>query len=299
MKTVRAASILIAIALLFAACSAVGKITDIGSNFIQDPKVASAVRKSGAAVGKAAEEITPEQEYYIGRAVGAQILTKYKLYNGAPKLTEYVNKIVAAIVINSDNPEIYNGYHAAILDSSEINAFATSGGHILITRGLLESAKSEDALAAVIAHEIAHIQLRHSLNAIKTSRWTQAAMVTGVSTLSAAGDGKDLGKLTDSFGGMVGDIVTILVNSGYSKSQEFDADARALSLLSDAGYDPAALLAMLEELRKNQASRPGGFNTTHPSPEERIASAKQSLSKYPSVVSKSARVSRFKTATSK
>jgi predicted Zn-dependent protease len=299
MKTLRFALALIPFCLLLAACATVGKIAEISSNFAEDPKTASALKKSGEAIGKAAEEITPEQEYYIGRAVGASILAKYKLYNGSAKMTEYINKIAATIVINSDNPKIYNGYRAAILDSSEINAFATSGGHILITRGLLESAKSEDALAAVIAHEIAHIQLRHSLNAIKTSRWTQAAMVTGVSTLSAAGDGKDLGKLTDSFGGMVGDIVSVLVNSGYSKSQEFDADNKALSLLSDAGYDPAALVTALEELRKNQTSRPGGFNKTHPSPAERIESVKKSLVAYSPVASKSARIARYKAATSK
>ncbi|MDR0665145.1 MAG: M48 family metalloprotease [Helicobacteraceae bacterium] len=299
MRAFSLAATLIFASFLLAACAVVGKVAEISSNFVEDPKTAAALKQSGESIGKAAKEISPEEEYYIGRAVGASILARYKLYKGAPKLTAYLNEIVNAIAINSKNPEIYNGYHAAILDSPEINAFATSGGHILIARGLLESAKSEDELAAVIAHEIAHIQLRHSLNAIKTSRWTQAATTTGVSTLSAVGDGKDLGKLSDAFGDIVGDVVSVLVNSGYSKSQEFDADAKALSLLSDAGYDPFALVAMLEELQKNQASRAGGFNKTHPSPTDRIKSVKKHLSKYAAATTKSARVSRYNAAMKK
>ena len=127
------------------------------------------------AIAKAAEPITPEQEYYIGRSVAATLLQSYDLADEV-KLTAYLNKICMALVIHSERPELYNGYHVSILDSDQINAFATSGGHILITRGLLSCAENEDALASVIAHEIGHIQLQHSLKAIKTSRNSQAAL---------------------------------------------------------------------------------------------------------------------------
>ncbi|MDR2033789.1 MAG: M48 family metalloprotease [Helicobacteraceae bacterium] len=293
MKTLSYALVLTLLSAMILSCSAVGKAMQTSSIFASDPKIASALQKSGEAIGKAAEYITPEQEYYIGRAVGATILSKYKLYKDAPQLTAYLNKICAAITVNSEKPEIYNGYRVAILDSLEINAFATSGGHILITRGLLESAKSEDTLASVIAHEIAHIQLQHSLNAIKTSRITQAAAVTGLSAASAAGDGKDLGKLTDAFGGAIGDIVTTLVNNGYSRSQEFEADNKALSLLADAGYEPSSIVTMLKALQKNQAARSGGFNKTHPAPQDRIENVQKDLSKYPSVNTQSARTPRY------
>ena len=90
---------------------------------------AGAALSAGASVSKAMEEITPENEYYIGRAVAATILSNYKVYS-ASTTEAYLNKICAAIVINSDKPELYNGYHVKILDSGEVNAFATSGGHI-------------------------------------------------------------------------------------------------------------------------------------------------------------------------
>jgi predicted Zn-dependent protease len=251
-----------------------------GDAGVINKNTANAISNSSKAVANAAQDITPEQEYYIGRAVAANILKTYSLWRGGPVLTTYVNRICGAIVVNSPRPEIYNGYHVAILDSNEINAFATSGGHIFITRGLIRAAKSEDALAGVIAHEIAHIQLQHSIKAIKTSRITQAIMVTGASAAGAV-SGYDVNEMTSIFNETVGDIVGTLVNNGYSQTQEFDADSTALSLLASAGYNPGGLIEMLRELEKTQKGQSGGFSKTHPSPDKRLAAAERALAKQP------------------
>jgi predicted Zn-dependent protease len=167
----------------------------------------------------------------------------------------------------------------AILDSNEINAFATSGGHIFITRGLIAAAGSEESLAGVLAHEVAHIQLQHSIKAIKNSRITNALIITGTSAAGAA-TGYDVNELTDVFRESVGEIVTTLVNNGYSQTQEFEADSTALSLLASAGYNPSGLTDMLKELGRVQSSRPGGFNRTHPTPAQRLTNAEKSIGKY-------------------
>ena len=260
-----------------------------------DKNTEKAISNTNQAVVNAAENITPEQEYYIGRAVAANILKTYTLYKGSPALTAYVNRICNAIVINSPQPDIYNGYHVAILDSQEINAFATSGGHIFLTRGLVSSTKSEDALAGVIAHEIAHIQLQHSIKAIKTSRITQALMVTGTSVAGAV-SGYDVNKMTAIFNESVGDIMGALVNNGYSQAQEFEADAKALSLLAGAGYNPSGLIDMLKELENAQKRSSGGFNKTHPSPDKRRAAAEAVLLVQPKITDTSSyRRARFAT----
>jgi predicted Zn-dependent protease len=243
-------------------------------------------------VGRAAEEITPEQEYYIGRAVGANILVAYKIYNGKPALTAYLNRICNAITINSPQPILYNGYHVNILDTDEINAFATSGGHIFLTRGLIACADSEDALAGVIAHEIAHIQLQHGIKAIKNSRITQALIVTGTSAVGAY-TGMDVVELTSVFNETVGEIVTTMINSGYSQTQEFEADATALSLMAAAGYDPQGLLAMLRVLEQNQRDTTSGFGKTHPSPTQRISNAQKTVGQYQVTDTRSYRQARF------
>jgi predicted Zn-dependent protease len=265
-------------------CGSLGSAAGLGAQVaaaagVLDQNTADAISVSGKAIDNAAEEITPEQEYYIGRAVGANILAGYKVYTGSPSLTAYVNRICNAIAINSPKPEIYNGYHVMLLDSNEINAFATSGGHIFISRGLIAAAASEDALAGVIAHEIAHIQLQHSIKAIKTSRITQALMVTGTASAGAAA-GMNVNELTDVFSESVGEIVNTMVNNGYSQNQEFEADNTALGLLASAGYNPSGLLDMLRELNKIQSGRSGGFNKTHPTPARRIANAEKSIGKY-------------------
>jgi predicted Zn-dependent protease len=272
-------------AVLFLSCRTMAEAAGTGAQNAGGPGVinqgtADAISRSSDAIGNAAEDITPEQEYYIGRAVGANILTGYRIWHGSPALTAYLNRICNTIVINSPRPEIYNGYHVAILDSDEINAFATPGGHIFITRGLIACTDSEDSLAAVIAHEIAHIQLQHGIKAIKASRFTQALLVTGSSAAGVAAEGLNLTELTDIFSESVGEIVTTLVNNGYSQTQEFDADNKALALMAAAGYEPSALISMLQALEKNQGSHPGGFNKTHPTPARRITNAQMSLGKY-------------------
>ena len=277
--------IILLLAAVFSSCVHMAKITDVtaqvaGAIGVIDQNTANAISQSAQAIGRAAEEITPEQEYYIGRAVGANILTMYRVWNGNPGLTMYLNRICMAIAVNSPKPYLYNGYHVNILDTNEINAFATSGGHIFLTRGLIACADSEDALAGVIAHEMAHIQLQHGIKAIRNSRITQAVMVTGTSALGAAA-GLNVVELTNIFNESVGEIITTMVNSGYSQSQEFEADTTAIELMASAGYDPTGLMLMLRALETRTGNSQGsGFGKTHPSPAQRIVNAERVLGQY-------------------
>jgi len=278
-------------------CQTSSRLLDAGARAagaagIINQNTADAISQSARAIGNAAEEITPEQEYYIGRAVAANILNSYRIWNGNPALTSYLNLICSAITINSPRPDVFNGYHVVILDSNEINAFATSGGHIFLTRGLISAAKSEDALASVIAHEVAHIQLQHSIKAIKTSRITQALLITGTSAAGVAA-GMDVNQLTDVFNESVGEIVLTLVNNGYSRDQEFEADNTAMSLMASAGYNPPALIAMLRELNTVQSGTAGGFNKTHPTPAQRIANAERTVGNFRVADNSARRQTRF------
>ena len=276
--------LVISFCIILPACKSVATVVGVsariaGATGVIDQNYADAIAISSQAIANAAETITPEQEYFIGRAVAANILSTYRLYIGNPMLTAYLNRICNVLTINSPRPDIFNGYFVAILDTDEINAFATSGGHIYLTRGLIAAARSEDALAAVIAHEIAHIQLQHSIKAIRTSRITQALLVTGTSAAGAA-TGLNVNELTDVFNESVGEIVSTLVNNGYSQSQEFEADLTALSLLASAGYNPSGLTDMLGELQRTQSGRTGGFNRTHPTPASRLNNVERQMSRH-------------------
>jgi len=297
-KTTLSIILVVAILVLVFSCESFGGIAQIGAALGQafgliDSRTADAIAKSGVALSKAFEDITPEQEYYIGRAVGANILSSYKIQTNKPAMLAYVNKICNALVINSPRPEIFNGYHVNILDSDEINAFATSGGHIFITRGLIESTTSEDTLAAVIAHEVSHIQLQHGLKAIKNSRITQALLITGTSAAAAAAGNSNIADLVDIFGDSINEVVSTMVTNGYSRTQEYEADSMAMSLMDLAGYEPSSLVDMLKTLEKTQSSHPGGFNKTHPSPTDRITNAQKTVGKYSVPDTRSFRASRY------
>jgi predicted Zn-dependent protease len=242
---------------------------------------------------KALEPPTPEDEYYLGRAVAANILASYKPYQNT-ELTLYLNRILQGLVINSTRPQIFNGYHLVILDNAEFNAFASPGGHIFVTKGLVEASPSEDALAGVIAHELAHIILRHAISIIDDMRINETADSIAQQAANLAGKGNKEVQRALAFRNSISGVMEVMMKNGFSIAQEFEADNTALSILAATGYDPGGLLEMLKILEKVQRGRPGGFNSTHPSPADRIANVNQQLAQYSVPDTRSCRTARFK-----
>jgi beta-barrel assembly-enhancing protease len=255
---------------------------------------ASGIEKTAAAVEKTQEEITPSQEYYIGRTVGAVITNKYKVYQN-DRATRYLNEMGQTIAMVSDLPETFGGYHFLILDSDEINAFAAPGGLIFVSRGLLRCCKNEDAAAAVLAHEIGHVEHRHGLNAIKKSRIT-TAVTTGLLEAGKSLTNAQVAELTNVFEGSIKDITSTLINSGYSRAFEKQADQGAVKILQRAGYDPQGLIDLLQTMETRL--KPGGmdFAKTHPAPEIRIKSIRESFGSFPPVDEHRKRQDRFRSA---
>jgi predicted Zn-dependent protease len=237
-------------------------------------------------------EVTPVDAYFLGRAVAANILAVYKPYTRNAELTQYVNRICQTLAINSSQPVAYNGYHVIILDSAEFNAFASSGGHIFITKGLVELASSEDMLAAVIAHELAHIILKHGVDIINEVRLTDEMMAAADRAADIAARNSANAKQLLYFRESITKTMDTLMKNGYAQSQEFDADWEALVLLAYAGYDPSALVEMLRVLQRVQTSQKGGLYSTHPSPRARIANVEKL--RYRTSDTRKYRIPRFK-----
>lgn len=284
--------------LFITACTTVQQIVTTTMNIAvatgdMDPRTADLIVSTTESVYKVTEQITPENEYYIGRATAAIILNDYNLYN-EPNLTKYLNKICGAITINSEKPDLYNGYYVAVLDSDEINAMATPGGHILITRGLLKCTSNEEELASVIAHEIAHIQKQHSISSIKTSRFKDLSLNVASLAINES-DNDEVKQMMSVFGDSVDDVVSSLVLNGFSQEQEFEADSYALELLNNAGYNPHSIVNMLKTLEQNQANHKRGFVKTHPEPKKRIKKIEKELKKYSKSKTQEERISRFQT----
>jgi predicted Zn-dependent protease len=224
---------------------------------------------------KASRPISDEEEYYVGRAVAARLLSRYALLEDR-MLTEYVGLIGQAIALHSDKPFTYGGYHFAVLKSDDINAFACPGGMIFITRGMVNLTRNEDELAAVLAHEIAHVNHRDGISSIKNSRWTEALAVIGSQGMKTYGSA-ELSQLVGIFEGSIDDVFKALVVNGYGQSQEHSADETALSYLSKAGYDPSALGDFLKRLVEQGHASEGGIMKTHPATPDRIKNIAQKM----------------------
>jgi len=222
---------------------------------------------------------TLEDAYFLGRAVAAHILALYPPYTQNPGLTRYLNKICQTLVINSPRPTAFRGHFVVILDSPEFNAFASPGGHIFLTRGLVEAATSEDMLAAVIAHELAHIMLDHGLSMIEEMALLDEAAAIAGRAAAFAGD-RPVAERVMGFRNSVSTIVETLVRNGYSREQEFAADRKAVELLVAAGYNPRALVDMLRILQQRQGSHAEGLLATHPPPAERIRNVEEAIRRH-------------------
>jgi predicted Zn-dependent protease len=265
---------LIPVAGLLSGCKTLETVSTIGATVgsatgVLTESQAQSIQKSGKAVARSFEDITPEQEYYIGRTVGAQILKKYATYPNQ-HANDYINLIGQSLARASDLPETFGGYHFMIQDSDEINALAAPGGLVFITRGILRCCPTEDAVAAVLAHEIGHVQHRHGLQAIKKSRVTTALTTLGIEGTKTFG-GQELSELTETFEQSISDITLTMINNGYSRTFERQADQDAVIITQRLGYDPNGLVDMLKEMEKQLKPGRIDFVKTHPSPESRIA----------------------------
>lgn len=238
-----------------------------------DPKLGQDIRAVRSVI-KATEEITPEDEYLIGRSVAANLIAAYPVYENK-SLEVYLNSICQVIVSNTDGFAPYDGYHVKVLNTTEVNAFATSGGHILITRGMINCARSEDDLAFIIAHEVSHIVKKHNIEAIKTNRITNATKEVFLAVDISEKDSPDLKQLKD----FVGNGLTELVDIGYSQEQEFEADALAVTLMNAAGYNVQGAINVLNYLRNMETANKNRVLSTHPEPQFRINKINRAIKK--------------------
>jgi len=240
---------------------------------VPDSKTLQLVGRSVESVNKANQDLTPLQQYYLGRAFGATILQNRKpLDNEAAN--RYVNEVGQALVQASDQPPTYAGYHFLIIDSPEANAFSAPGGFILITKGLVKMTTNEAELAAVLAHEIGHVALDHGVKAIQKDRLTGAWVGIGADAAKTLGP-SEVAQMTEAFEGSVTDLTKAVVDKGYSRDTEFEADSRAVTVLRRTGISPRALLGMLQELRGMPQGNGSSLSKTHPSPQDRIDRVKK------------------------
>lgn len=215
-------------------------------------------------------KFSPEQEYFLGRAVAANAIRQYGLDPDAERQA-YVRLVGAAIVALSDRlPATYGGYHFAVLDTDLANGISGPGGFVLVTRGAVERCRNEEELAGILAHELAHVSLRHGEQILREGAEWQASFGT-FARVAAAAAGADEGgfrnNMSKLFGDAVGDLSRQLVQDGYGRAYELEADREGTLILYDVGYDASAIQTYL----RGGDGRAMDTWETHPGAEVRLA----------------------------
>ncbi len=211
--------------------------------------------------------ITLAEEEELSREFLKVVYKQFDLIKD-PYIVDYVNSVGGKILQNLPPQPFAYEFH--VINSDVYNAFATPAGHIFIYRGLIEAMESEDELAGILGHEIAHVQCRHISDKIdrsaKMNIASLAALAAGV-FLGVAGAGQAAHAVT------VGSMAaTQSLALAYSREDEIQADKIGLDNLDKAGYDASALMTTLEKIRsKRWFDNIPTYLTTHPAAEDRIA----------------------------
>jgi predicted Zn-dependent protease len=212
-------------------------------------------------VQQARKPIDQPEEIQIGHGIAENILGAAPLLPDI-RVQQYVNEVGRWLSLQTERPDL--PWQFGVLDSSDINAFATPGGTIFITNGLLQRMDNESELAGVLAHEMVHVLRKHHLAALqKAARMDIAGEIAG-EALKDRGNSEVLNKAIKAG--------TEVYARGLDKEDEFEADRMGIVIATRAGYDPyglPAVLQMLDAINPLDSSLALMFKT-HPSPRDRL-----------------------------
>jgi predicted Zn-dependent protease len=232
-----------------------------------------------------------EQEHYLGKTVAASVLSRVGGAALPPEhpVSAYLREVGTLVAVTAaeyrtddDRPYPLKGYRFIPVVSNQQNAVGSPGGFVVVTTGLLGALRSEDELAAILAHEVAHVQRGHTMQPVEAARRQEhlsEGLLKGTDSVVHAFFGKAVQAGTD-----------FVLDRGFGKKNELAADAFAAKILDAAGYDPSALSGYLGRLAGKSAS--GGFFSRHPPAAERV----KALSAMPSRPPPEIRSARFERA---
>jgi predicted Zn-dependent protease len=203
------------------------------------------------------------EEIRFGREVAARIIGRFSLYHD-DRLMKYVNLVGHALSLNANRPEIK--FHFAVLNTNEINAYAAPGGYVFVTRGAIEQMRDESELAAVLGHEMTHINERHVVKALDI-RGSEGSATSGLARL--IGGGTESARI--AFYQAVDKALDILFKDGYGREDEIQADRGAVLLCTLSGYDPSGLIRYFERISAVKDAATETLDKTHPPFTDRIA----------------------------
>lgn len=215
--------------------------------------------------------LSPEQEIALGLSSAPQMAAEFGGVSIDRQATARVSSIGEMLVTKSAARQIKWAYQFYLLaDTKTINAFALPGGQVFITEGLYRLLKNDNELAGVLAHEIGHVIARHGAEHLAKQQLTQ-----GLTSAAMIGTGSyDAGQMA----ALVGQFISLR----YSRSDELESDALGVRFMAEAGFDPEALIEVMNVLeRASHARNHNDFFSTHPNPENRRERIREAIRQLP------------------
>lgn len=215
-------------------------------------------------------------EIQMGLASAPQMAQQFGGLSRDERARVEVARVGAKLVNDTDadmTPYGNNFNFHLLADNKVVNAFALPGGQIFITEALFRLLKTEDELAGVLGHEIGHVVGRHSSEQIAKSNLIGTLTTAVVVGASGDGGGMDTARIAQMVGQMV--------NMKYGRSDELEADRLAVLFLLQSGYEPDAMLRVMEVLRDaaGGGSRQPEWMSTHPNPDNRMQVIKDEIAR--------------------
>lgn len=218
-------------------------------------------------------KITTEQEVALGLQAAPEMAQQFGGLINDPQTRDAVEAMGEHIVRNSDASKAdYKFDFHVLADEQTINAFALPGGQIFITAAMLKLLRTKGELAGVLSHEIGHVIARHSAEQIAKQELTQG--LTGAAVIASYDPENPSSMRTAAVAALIGN----LVNMKFGREDELEADKWGVKLMAAAGYDPHAMIGVMEILRDNAGGgRQPEFFSTHPDPGNRIQKIQQAI----------------------
>lgn len=210
--------------------------------------------------------LTEQQEVTLGLQSAPQMIQQFGGESRDRQATALVQEIGQRVVENSAARDSGYPFQFHLLaDRETINAFALPGGQIFITEALLSRLETEGQLAGVLGHEAGHVIARHSAEQIAKAQLTDG--LTGAAVIAAYDPNNPDNQAAARMAQLVGQVV----NMKYGRADEIEADSLGVRFMAEAGYDPRAMIGVMEILRDAAGpNRQPEFFSTHPNPENRI-----------------------------
>ncbi|MGB2997939.1 MAG: M48 family metallopeptidase [Phycisphaerae bacterium] len=223
--------------------------------------------------------LTWDQEIALGREAAPELEKEFGGSLDNLPVQAYVRTVGQRVAVSAKHPNLPElPYQFTVLDSEVVNAFALPGGPVYVTRGLLENLKTEGQLAAVLGHEITHINSRHGSQQISRQMGIQVLLAAAAAAAGRSEKGAQMATQAED----LAKVVVGLINLKYSRGMESEADRFGLDYLAASGYDPREMMNLLNVFVSMAGSRPPEILSTHPNPENRLGAVEEQISeKYP------------------